>query len=52
MEKGVAMGGALYYVVILGALLGCVGVLVLIKKKQAGSSPAAASKGPQRGIIK
>ena len=46
------MGGTLYTVVIIVAILVCVGILVMIKKKQAGSGPTAASKGPQRGIIK
>ncbi len=46
------MGGALYYIVIIVAILGCVGFLVWIKKKQAASSPGGAAKGPQRGIIK
>jgi uncharacterized membrane protein len=47
------MGGAVYYVVIIVAILACVAFLVWNKKKQAGSAPnPSGGKGPQRGIIK
>ncbi len=46
------MGGALYYVIIIAAILGCVGFLVWNKKKQAGTGSGGASKPPQKGIIR
>ncbi len=46
------MGGTLYTVVIVVAILGCVGFLVWNKKKQAGLNPQASQKPGGRGIIR
>jgi hypothetical protein len=46
------MGGTLYTVIIILAILGCVGFLVWNKKKQSAANPQSSSKPGGRGIIR